>query len=194
MQNENFLRLYTCVYDYINDNIPVSTSALITGLDGSRGEYLLTVAAGSGDAQLLGLLLGAGMRGCRGTPRRRTTALHVSCQRGFRGIVEMILRSDACDVNAIDESGASAIALAIRGKHWDIVTLLVQSGSQILDLLRVRSLPGAPLEIVSLLVGLLKDRDACRVFSRMEYLPHCIINEILAFVTHRDVITSLRTF
>mmetsp|Transcript_13319 Transcript_13319/g.46490 ORF Transcript_13319/g.46490 Transcript_13319/m.46490 type:complete len:444 (-) Transcript_13319:4069-5400(-) len=58
------------------------------------------------------------------------TPLQLSCEHGHFQISLLLLRR-CCDVNGQDAQGNTALHLAVRGRHWDLVRLLTERGAKV---------------------------------------------------------------
>ena len=58
------------------------------------------------------------------------TPLQLSCEQGHFQISLLLLRR-CCDVNGQDARGNTALHLAVRGRHWDLVRLLTERGAKV---------------------------------------------------------------
>jgi ankyrin repeat protein len=94
----------------------------------SRGETALCVAARQGDLATMRLLL---ERGAHAQPRRplRAAPLEYAAMRGCTDAAALLLELPTVDVNYRARIGATALALAARGGHVDLMRRLLGRGA-----------------------------------------------------------------
>lgn len=99
-----------------------STNAFVNSLDQS-GYTPLLYASRSGNLEACQVLVAYGADVNVKTPSLEQTSLHRAAAQGHKDVVNFLLQNGA-DPTALDKQGMTALDLATREKHYDIVQLL----------------------------------------------------------------------
>jgi ankyrin repeat protein len=95
-------------------------------IDERTGDNLLTIAAESGNKELVQLLLDLGADpNATGTV---TWPLHAAAGGGHEEVIDILLFADA-DIDAVDEDGVTALGAAAAAGHFRIVEMLLDAGA-----------------------------------------------------------------
>uniref|UniRef100_A0A146M8A7 Transient receptor potential channel pyrexia n=3 Tax=Lygus hesperus TaxID=30085 RepID=A0A146M8A7_LYGHE len=102
----------------------------------SNGMTPLHLAAENGNVEFTEILLEAGANPNLHTtndPKGSATALHLAAKTGFRRTVEIILKYDACSLNAEDKFGWKPLHTACAYGHGKTAIVMIKKGADLSD-------------------------------------------------------------
>eukprot|EP01103_Thecamoeba_quadrilineata_P020567 TRINITY_DN8901_c0_g1_i1.p1 TRINITY_DN8901_c0_g1~~TRINITY_DN8901_c0_g1_i1.p1 ORF type:complete len:504 (-),score=70.85 TRINITY_DN8901_c0_g1_i1:70-1581(-) len=123
------VELWTAAY---NDHVDAIRDLVRAGADieyvGSYGATPLSIAAEGGNVMSVALLLSLGANANTTRYTTGATPLIIAAQNGFDKIIHELLLKGA-DINAQKKNGATALYMAVEGKHVDTVKCLLENGA-----------------------------------------------------------------